>query len=329
MANAITRRRAIGIFAAAAGLPLLYSGFAKAEAPVIVWTGQALGAPAKLILHHNDTAKAQRIIDRIVVEVARLEGIFSLYRDPSTLVELNRVGGIAMPPAEMVLLLDQCSRFWQTTGGLFDPTVQPIWKLYRDHFASETFDERGPDAARLDAALGRVGFDSVVYGADRIAFAKRGMSMTLNGVAQGFVTDRITEMLRAEGFNNCLVNMGEERAIGAQADGTPWRIGLASTEDSLEPDAVLPVVNRAVATSSPVGFVFDKASKFGHILNPKTGLSPQSNRRVTVIANDAATADALSTAFNLMNVDAIRSTLKYWPGASIDLIDKAGTRIRI
>lgn len=330
MVRAVTRRRAIGIIAAAAGLPLLYSSFpAKANAPVVVWTGQALGAPAKLVLHHGNMAKARRLIDEIVLEVARLEGIFSLYRDDSILAELNRVGGVAVSSPEMVSLLDQCLRVWERTGGLFDPTVQPVWEVYRDHFASGHGDEFGPSQTKLNRALGKVGFEAVRYGSDRIAFAERGMAMTLNGVAQGFITDRVAYMLRNEGFDSCLVNMGEERAVGAQSDGTPWHVGLATTEDSLDPDAVLSIVNRAVATSSPTGFVFDEDGKFGHILHPKTGSAPMAYRRVTVIADDATTADALSTAFNLMDVNSIRSVLKDWPGASADLVEPTGERHRI
>src|SRR5690242_10043784 len=103
MAKTYSRRRAIAIFAAVAGLPLL-TGAKSAESPVI-WTGQALGAPATLILNLRDRAVAGRLIERVVAEVARLESIFSLYRKDSALAELNRGGFLIAPPEELVSLL--------------------------------------------------------------------------------------------------------------------------------------------------------------------------------------------------------------------------------
>ncbi|OWV98648.1 thiamine biosynthesis protein ApbE [Rhizobium sp. R72] len=325
MDKVVTRRRAIGIFAAAGGLPLLLSATAaRPSRSTIVWNGQALGAPAKLILNDDDAKRAERLIETIVVEVARLEKVFSLYRDDSSLVELNRVGGLAAPPPELLALLEKCSTFFEATGGLFDPTVQPVWKLYRDHFASTAAGEDGPDKGILNARLRRVGFDALRFGAGRIAFSRPQMAITLNGVAQGFITDRVVDMLRDAGITSSLVDMGEACAIGAQSDGNPWRVGLASGEDSSDPDTVLPIVNRAVATSSQTGFSFDEAGRFGHILHPRMGVVPRLYRRVSVVAKDAASADALSTAFNLMEANAIRDTLDKFPDVSVDLVDLSG-----
>lgn len=330
MAKLVTRRRAIGIVAAVAGLPLLYSSSLARSAPsAVIWSGQALGAPAKLILNDHNPARAHRLIELVVAEVARLERMFSLYRDDSDLVELNRAGGIAAPELEMLALLDTCFGFWESTGGLFDPTVQPVWELYRDHFAKADADEQGPDATVLRDRLERVGFGGVKFGSGRVAFTRPGMAITLNGVAQGFVTDRLVEILRDAGVESSLVDMGEERTIGTQQGGEPWRIGLATTEDSGEPDAVLSIVNRAVATSSSAGFVFDQAGSFGHILHPRAGATPGRYRRVSVIADNAVTADALSTAFNLMDVASIRQVLAGYPDASVDLIDLTGSRQKL
>jgi thiamine biosynthesis lipoprotein len=252
--------------------------------------------------------------------------MFSLYRDDSDLVELNRAGGLAAPEPEMLALLHACFGFWEATGGLFDPTVQPLWELYRDHFAKAGADEQGPDATVLADHLDKVGFKGVKFGSGRVAFARRGMAITLNGVAQGFITDRVVEILRDAGVESSLVDMGEERAIGAQKGGEPWRIGLAATQDSAEPDAVLSIVNRAVATSGSAGFVFDQAGRFGHILHPRAGAALKRYRRVSVIADNAVTADALSTAFNLMDVASIRQVLASYPDACVDLIHSTGSR---
>lgn len=154
------------------------------------------------------------------------------------------------------------------------------------------------------------------------------MAVTLNGVAQGYITDRIVDLLRDAGLTSSLVDMGEDRAIGARVDGTPWRIGLAERQDDAFPDVVLDVIDKAVATSSGMGFHFDEAKRFSHILDPRTGGVAAFYRRMTVMADDAATADALSTAFSLMDESGIRSALDRRSGVLVDLVRADGGHLR-
>lgn len=326
MAKTYSRRRAIAIFAAAAGLPLLTGATASASA--VTWTGQALGAPATLILNHEDEAKAVRLIERVVAEVSRLEAVFSLYREDSALSELNRARVLVAPPRDLVSVLQACRTFWQLTDGAFDPTVQPLWALYRDHFSTAGADPAGPSSAELRHTLTKVSFEAVKFNHD-IVVMRPNMALTLNGIAQGYITDRVVDMLRDAGVTSSLVDMGEDRAIGGRADGTPWRIGLADREDASQPDLVLNVFNKAVATSSVAGFHFDDAGRFGHILDPRTGGAASLYRRVSVVEDNAAAADALSTAFSIMDKPGIVRLVQSRPGLSVDIVDGAGVRARM
>lgn len=330
MAKPIARRRAISIIAAACGLPLL--GVARtshAGLDPVSWKGQALGAPATLILNHPDRIMAQQLIQRVVLEVQRLESIFSLYREESALSELNRFGALAMPPQELVAVLEASHAVWEETTGLFDPTVQPLWAVYAHHFARSDAQASGPSPADLDAVKALIGFQNVHFNRDRITFAKRGMGLTLNGVAQGYVTDRIVAILRDAGITSSLVDMGENRAIGHRADGAPWRIGLADTQGGDPADAVIPLVDRAVATSSFSGFRFDTAGRFSHILDPRHGAVDPLYRRLTTIADDATRADAYSTAMSLMDMKQIRAILARQPDIAVDLVTDVGDRLRL
>lgn len=322
MAKGYTRRRAIAIFAAAAGLPLLTA--AKAASSVVTWKGQALGAPATLVLNHENRTRAERLIHAVVAEVTRLERVFSLSRDESALSELNRVGALVAPPHDLVALLGSCQEYWNMSGGAFDPTIQPLWSLYRDHFTLPEADPSGPSTEKISDALHAVGFDGIEFNRNRIVLTRPKMAVTLNGVAQGYITDRIVDLLRDAGVTNSLVDMGEDRAIGSRADGTPWRIGLAERQDDESPDVVLDVIDKAVATSSGMGFHFDEAQRFGHILDPRTGEAAALYRRVTIIADDATTADALSTAFSLMHETSIRSTIDRRSDVLVDLVRADG-----
>lgn len=326
--RAISRRRFIGITAAASGLSLLpAAGAAKADACVVTWRGAAMGAVATLRIHHHDRAVAERIVSRAVAEVRRLEQVFSLYRDDSAIATLNRYGVLATPPTELVRLLTECRRYWELTDGLFDPTVQALWTLYRDHFSTAVPDADGPPREALEAALVKVGFQYLVGDENRIVLRRRGMSLTLNGIAQGYVTDRVVEMLRAENIDHSLVDMGESRALGARPDLHPWAVAVADPDGSGQPAEMLQIVDQAVATSAPSGFRFDPAGRCNHLFDPRSGLSARLYRSVTVVMSTATAADALSTAFSLMPADRIESVLQALGGGLVLLLDAGGTRL--
>ncbi len=305
------RRRFLGISAAAAGLAILpLRGWAKAQAQVVEWAGVALGARTSIRIHHHDPAVAADALRLVQQDLRRLEAVFSLYREDSALAQLNRQGSLVAPAPELVELLATCRQYAALTDGAFDPTIQPLWQLYSRHFAQADATPEGPDSASIAAALQRVGLEHVLVDRDRIAFRRRGMAMSLNGIAQGYITDRAIERLRAHGIEHTLVDMGESRALGRHPDGRPWQAMIA---DPLQPDSdglIVPLVDAALATSGGYGFRFDPAGRFHHIFDPRSGGSPQRYRSVSVILPTATAADALSTGFSLMSPDAIRSVLR-------------------
>jgi len=287
MSPHLSRRRLIGITAAAAGLGLVPFGRpARADAHLVTWRGQAMGAVATLQVHHHDRAVAERLVERSLAEVRRLEAVFSLYREDSALVALNRNGGLVAPPTDLVTLLAECRRCWELTGGAFDPTVQALWALYQDHFSRPGADPEGPPAAAREAALERVGFGGVTFDGNRIVLPRRGMGLTLNGIAQGYVTDRVVDVLRAGGIESSLVDMGEPRAVGSRPSGEPWRVGIADPDDPERVADTLEAVDQAVATSGAYGFRLTRKAASttcsiraqGH-RPTDTGASPSSCRR--------------------------------------------------
>jgi len=327
MLQQLTRRRMIVIAASAAGSALLASSrFAQAHAP-LRWQGSALGAQVSIEIHHPDRAEAERLVERCVGEVRRLEQQFSLYRTDSAISILNRTGILVAPDADMVALLNASLRFAEITGGAFDPTVQPLWQLHADHFSSGKPGSDGPSPQKLAEALAKVGHAGLLVGENRIALLRRGAAITLNGIAQGFATDRVVERLRRAGLSTTLVNMGEIRAIGARPEGTPWRVGLGDPDRPGVLTETVDLVDRAVATSAGAGFRFDATGRFTHLFDPATGRSPQRYNSVSVLAPTATEADALSTAFSLMPLSDIANIVAVRPDVQARITDSNGTLI--
>lgn len=318
----LTRRRFLTI-AAAAGLSALAPGARAGDA--VRWTGAALGAEASLTLQGMGRAAAARAVGLCLVELARLERIFSLFQPDSALSRLNRDGRLDAPPAELVAVLEQARRFHDLSGGAFDPTVQPLWALHARHFAASGADPAGPDEAAVAAARALVGMDGLRFSARGIEFSKSGMAVTLNGIAQGFITDRIAELLRGQGFRHVLVDMGELNALGPRADGAPWRVAVEGPGE----DLALDLADRAAATSSGSGTPFEASGRVHHIFDPATGRSSREARRVTVVARDAATADALSTALSVLPVERARACFAASGAVAAHIVPASGPMIRL
>jgi FAD:protein FMN transferase len=328
MSPHLSRRRFIGVTAAAAGLGLVPFGHAaKAEGQLVSWHGQAMGAVASLQVHHHDRAAAERLVERALAEVHRLDQVFSLYREDTALVALNRHGILVAPPADLVAVLAECRRCWEMTGGAFDPTVQALWILYRDHFSRADADPQGPKERELRRALERVGFGQVTFDANRIVLPRRGIGLTLNGIAQGYVTDRVVDILRAGGIVSSLVDMGEPRAVGSRPSGEPWRVGISDPDRPERIGETLEVADQAVATSSAYGFRFDHQGRFNHLFDPRTGMSAELYRSVTVTMPSGTAADALSTAFSLMPPEDIGLALRRQGTGQVRLVTAAGERL--
>lgn len=119
------------------------------------------------------------------------------------------------------------------------------------------------------------------------------MRVTLNGIGQGYITDRVVDLLRANGVAQAMVDMGEIFAIGEQSAGLQDPRTLKSYD-------TIALKNRAVATSAGAGTIFDPAGRFNHLFEPRTGHTAWRWLSVSVEADNATAADALSTAFSLM-----------------------------
>lgn len=311
MSNLMSRRRFITIAAAAAGIPFLLKA-GRSQAALVRWQGTALGAPASIQLYHADEARAQAAIVAGVEELKRLETIFSVYRADSAISQLNREGVLEKAPADFVALLSRALSLAKISDGVYDPTIQPVWQLYFRHFTASRPNPAGPAAGDLAAALSLVDWRAVEVDAarSRVAFSRPGMGLTLNSGAQGYITDCVTNVLRAHGFDRMLVDMGEPRALSTKPDGSAWRIGIANPADPANTVTTLEVVDKCVSTSGGYGTLFDEAGRFTHLIDTRSGKTAPALLGVSVVANNGITADGLSTAMLMAPVERRQAILR-------------------
>ncbi|WP_435312530.1 FAD:protein FMN transferase [Primorskyibacter sedentarius] len=246
------------------------------------WQGTALGARARIILDHPN---AEQITERSLAEINRLEDIFSLYRSNSEISRLNATGHLSAPSFELLECLSIARHAHGLTEGRFDPTVQPLWRVLADAFTAG----RPVDAADMTDARARIGFKRVSFGSEGVKLSK-GQQLTLNGIAQGYIADRIALLMRGEGVKDVLIDTGEILAMGAPHGRAAWPVTIVGEISARA------LTGRAIATSSPFGTTLNASGQIGHILDPRGGEGFESDiRQVSVSANSAAFADAVST----------------------------------
>ncbi|WGW02841.1 FAD:protein FMN transferase [Tropicibacter oceani] len=285
----MNRRRFLTLAAAFACAPR----FAHAA----TWQGRALGAEVSVTLSGPRDA-VDPALAAIPRKLEQIEDLFSLYRPNSVLARLNR-DGAAVAPGLFTQLLDQVSQAHDLTDGLFDPTVQPLWKALA----------RGTDPAPARALIGWNRVRRDVGGRVRLG---SGQALTLNGIAQGFATDLIRSDLQAQGFDRALIDIGEIAALGG-----PYRLGLQDPEFGVIGQRVLTA--GAIASSSPGALSLGTQA---HILGPQG--QPPLWSTVSIEAQSATLADALSTAAVFLPVERLRRLKDQAQLRRITLVDHDG-----
>ena len=327
---ALTRRRAIRIVAAAAGLPLMIAAV-RATAPsgkFFTWQGEVLGALSELTLWHTDAAFAQRTILKIRGEIARYERIFSLYQADSEISRLNGQGTLAKPAPELRALVEESQRFAVLSEGAFDISVQPLWRLYEAHFWSHANVVDDIVARAQDVARDLVDYRRIDVGAGRIAFTRPGMAITLNSLAQGYITDAVADLVRNEGFASAVIDLGEFRTLGRHPDGHAWRLGIRNALGA-DVGRVVDLDDMALAVSGGYGTTFEPTGRFHHIFDPGTGASANALADAAVIAPRATTANGLATALCVAGEARAAAMLAACPGTRAILTRPDGTSVTV
>jgi FAD:protein FMN transferase len=326
-----TRRRAIRVVAAVAGLPLVIAAV-RAAAPsgqLFGWQGDVLGALSELTLWHTDAALAQRTILQVRGEIARYEAIFSLYRQDSEISRLNAAGTLNKASPELRVLVEESRRLGVLSEGAFDISVQPLWQLYEAHFWSHSDIQPDIEARARDVARDLVDFRNIDIGGSRIAFERNGMGITLNSLAQGFITDAIADLLRNEGFESAVVDLGEFRTLGRHPDGHPWRIGIRNAMAAGGIARTIELEDAALAVSGGYGTTFEPTGRFHHIFDPHTGACANGLVDVAVIGPRATAANGLSTAICVAGEDRAPALLAAYPGTRAIVTRPDGTAVAI
>lgn len=232
------------------------------------------------------------------VELTQLENLLSCYLPESEISRINKNAGVTQVPANSMTfeILSFATQLSLISDGLFDVTVKPLIDLWAFNKASSV-----PDAITIKEMLELVNYKDILLDSKEktIGIRRVGQSIDLGGIAKGYASDRVLETIRRQGISSAFINIGGNvSTLGNKPDGSVWRVGIRHPRQENGLLGAVDVCNQAVVTSGDYEryFIDKNGKRRHHIINTVNGYPAESGLiSVTVIADDAMTADGLST----------------------------------
>lgn len=238
------------------------------------------------------------------VEYNKLFDQYNSYEGAQSLKDINEEAAdhpveISQPLAEV---LNDSFKANQISSG-FDISQGKLIGLWHDARESET--PYLPDDADIQQALLHTGMSGIELNGTSLSFADDSISLDLGAIAKGYTAQIAAQRLKEAGMTDGFVNAGGNVVlIGNKSDGTPWKVGIQNpdTSDSLviietgQPEAL-------VTSGDYQRYMTVDGKRYAHIIDPSTGYPAEYMRSVTVVDEDSAFADAMSTALFCMPLE--------------------------
>lgn len=221
-----------------------------------------MGTSVTIKVSGLDKKIANEMIEDAAREIEKIEFLLNPFREGSEIWILNKYGVLKYPSEHLLTVLERALKYSEVSQGAFDITAVSTAK----------------DVTYRDIALSR----------EEVRFLKKGVIISLGGIAKGYAVDRAIEVLKRNGVQHGLVDAGGDiRTIDGRGDGKAWRIGVRNPFNKVELVAILKLSNKAVATSG----VYERSN----VMNPRERKAVEDPVSATVISNSAMDADALAT----------------------------------
>lgn len=277
-----------------------------------------MGSLCTIVLEADSESDAAKAATKAFERIAQIEQAISDYR----------------PNSEVMLLMNKPKDTWHSvswelydilqisldistrTDSRFDPVVGAFTHLWRG--------PSRPTRAQLAEAAHRVGMHHIQLDdvSQSVRFDRAGIIIDFGGIGKGYAAQKALELLYEEGYSIASVDIGGDLAFGDSPTSQPqgWRVEIVT---GLDESREIYLANCSIATSGDLERFFEyEGVRYSHILDPSTGIGIAERRAATVIAPDAALADALASAAIVGGREQLGSLRAQFPEAKISLITR-------
>jgi len=254
----------------------------------------ALGTFVTITVVHPDVIEGISAVRAAFDEVHRIHDLMNALKQSSEVGVLNREGYYEGVSDDTRRVIQMANSFSERMEGAFDITVLPVLELWEKNVSKSEI----PTDAEISERLELVNYRNILIEDKNISFRKRGMGITLAGVAKGYAVDKAVEALSRGNIRHALVNAGGDiRVIGGKDENIPWRIAIRDPRNKTRIVTAVELYDQAIATSGTY------RRSFSDIINPKVGRPAQGVLSSTVITERATDADMLATCMFILEAE--------------------------
>lgn len=262
----------------------------------------------------SSQAEIDDAVRRVTDRLRELESCFSVTIDSSDISRLNKTHK-AVLQSDTKLLLEKALSLADTTGGAFNPCLLPLTRTWNiSNAAAEESAFSVPSSSQIEEAKQHCGYHSLQISGNEAFLSDAQGGIDLGGIAKGYMADEAVSLYRQLGIENACISLGGNiYAIGHNQHGRPWNIAI---QDPRAPHGTsigtIPVTDKSVVTSGDYERYVEKDGiRYHHIIDPSTGYPARSGiMSLSVISEDSAKADALSTAAFVLGLNEGRALLE-------------------
>ncbi len=210
------------------------------------------------------------------------------------------------PTSESIIeLIKESQQLSIKSNGLFNPAIGQLIKLWQfDKIEDEHYQFTLPDAEKIKQILKqKPTMSDIIVQQAQIKSNNSAVALDFGAYAKGVAIENMIEILRQHHINNALINAGGDIKVLGSKNGKPWRIGIKNPAHKRDPQAenIIAAIelkdNESLFTSGNYERFFEfQGKRYHHIIDPRTGYPAIGTQSLTVLTNDAALADAASTA---------------------------------
>lgn len=285
-----------------------------------------LGSPLEITVVAQDTIQGNQYIDMAIAEVKRIENLISDWIPSSQISKVNQNAGIKAIKVdkEVFDLVGRAIKVSQITSGAFDISYASMDKIWKFDGSMKAM----PTEEAIKKSVSKIGYKNIILDSkEQTIFLKiGGMKLGLGGIGQGYIADKVKELLQTKGCVSGIVNVsGDINTWGKQVDGKSWTVAIVNPMNKNKIFATFPLENSAVETSgSYEKFVFFNGIRYSHIIDPRTGYPAQGIVSVSVFAKQTEIADALATGIFVLGVEVGLDLVNQMKGIQCIIVDDKG-----
>ena len=285
-----------------------------------------LGSPFEITVVSKDSVEGKQFTDLAIAEVKRIENQISDWIPTTPISLVNKNAGIQAikVDSEVFDLVERAIKISQLTDGAFDISYASMDKIWKFDGSMTTM----PTEEMIKKSVAKIGYKNIILDKSNqtIFLQLAGMKLGLGGIGQGYIADKVRDLLVTNGCKSGIVNVsGDINAWGKQINGKPWTIGIINPMNKNKVFSTFPLENSSVETSGNYEkYVMFNGIRYSHIIDPRTGYPAQGVVSVSVFAKQTEIADALATGIFVLGVEVGLDLVNQLKGIECIIVDDKG-----